>query len=182
MRSAPTSILNLLLTLLLFAHSVTAHGWLASVTVDGKVYEGNTPATKTQPSIIRPVSTWSPVLGATNPSLNCGMNATRESLVATVAAGSKLQFTWKTMMAPAFHVSTLSVTMNQLVLIHILQWFHNTGPLLWYMANCGATTCDKFDSTQAKWFKISELGMKPDLTWYQADLRTSPSLLFAHFI
>lgn len=61
------------------------------------------------------------------------------------------------------------------------------GPVNTYMASCGDTTCDKFDSTQAvsiilqtnthstdfavqKWFKIDEQGLKKDGTWIQADM------------
>jgi len=44
---------------------------------------------------------------------------------------------------------------------------------MFYMANCGDTTCDKFDSTQAKWFKIDEVGLQKDgETWFQANLMT----------
>ncbi|KZP09170.1 lytic polysaccharide monooxygenase [Athelia psychrophila] len=150
-----TSPLNLLLTLLLLAHSVAAHGWVAKIEVASKTYNGNTPPSTTTPSVIRPVSTWTPVTGATSPSLNCGMNATKATQVATVAAGSELKIYWKTMMLPA-----------QL-------WFHNTGPILTYMASCGSTACSSFDSTKAKWFKISELGQEPGkTTWYQANLMT----------
>ena len=51
------------------------------------------------------------------------------------------------------------------------QWPHNTGPLMTYMASCGNTTCDKFDSLDAGWFKIDEVGKKSDgTTWYQQDI------------
>ena len=58
----------------------------------------------------------------------------------------------------------------------VTQWPHNTGPLLTYMASCGNTPCNDFDPTGAKWFKIDELGLKPDgNTWWQQDiLGTSP--------
>ena len=42
-----------------------------------------------------------------------------------------------------------------------------------YMASCGSTPCDQFDpgNGNAKWFKIDQLGKKPDgSTWYQADI------------
>ena len=56
---------------------------------------------------------------------------------------------------------------------HILpvQWPHNTGPMLTYMAPCEGTTCDKYDASGAKWFKIDQLGKKDSDTWWQADIR-----------
>ena len=39
-----------------------------------------------------------------------------------------------------------------------------------YMASCGDTTCDKFDSRNAQWFKIDEQGMREDGTWVHQDL------------
>jgi len=42
---------------------------------------------------------------------------------------------------------------------------------MFYLANCGGTTCDQFDSTTAKWFKISQIGLESDeVTWYQQNL------------
>jgi hypothetical protein len=38
-----------------------------------------------------------------------------------------------------------------------------------YMAACDTTTCDKFNGSTAKWFKIDQLGQKSGgSTWYQA--------------
>lgn len=49
-----------------------------------------------------------------------------------------------------------------------------------YMAKCDGT-CDKYNSTDAQWFKVDELGMKPDgSTWYQQDISASPSLSAFH--
>ena len=40
-----------------------------------------------------------------------------------------------------------------------------------YMAACDTSTCDKFNGSTAKWFKIDQLGQKPDgNTWYQEDV------------
>lgn len=44
------------------------------------------------------------------------------------------------------------------------------------MASCGSTTCDKFDATGAKWFKIDQMGKKDANTWDQEDI--SQSLVF----
>ena len=33
---------------------------------------------------------------------------------------------------------------------------HNTGPILTYVGGCDSSTCDKFDGSMAKWFKIGK--------------------------
>lgn len=54
------------------------------------------------------------------------------------------------------------------------QWPHNTGPLMTYMASCGDTTCDQYNSTDAEWFKIDETGLEPgNVTWYQQNISAS---------
>ena len=79
------------------AASVTAHGFLYTLTIDGQRYKGNYPVLRNisdvdTPSAIRQVGDIIPVLGATNPALNCGRNATQAPLVANADPGSKLQF------------------------------------------------------------------------------------------
>ena len=40
-----------------------------------------------------------------------------------------------------------------------------------YLAKCEGTTCDKFDSSEAKWFKINQVGQKSNsATWFQQDI------------
>jgi Auxiliary Activity family 9 (formerly GH61) len=51
-----------------------------------------------------------------------------------------------------------------------LQWVHNTGPIMTYMGACDGSTCDKFNGSTAKWFKIDQLGKKTDGSWYQQDV------------
>lgn len=132
---------------------VSAHGFVQQVTIDGTVYKGNnlnvgTPA----PSIIRLVSTNSPVKGSTNSALNCGQDAQLASLVGNANPGSQLEILW---------VGGTDGTSN---------WPHNTGPLMHYMAKCDGS-CSTYDSTNAEWFKISELGLEAGgSTWYQASL------------
>lgn len=67
-------------------------------------------------------------------------------------------------------LSLASVT-NILTIEPLVQWIHNTGPMMTYMAACEGTTCDKFDASKAQWFKIDEAGQKPGGSgWFQADL------------
>ncbi len=53
-----------------------------------------------------------------------------------------------------------------------LQWFHNVGPLMTYMASCGTAGCTSFNSSAARWFKIAQAGLQSDGTWAQAALLT----------
>jgi hypothetical protein len=55
-----------------------------------------------------------------------------------------------------------------------MQWPHNTGPMLTYMASCGSTACDQFNSTNAKWFKIQQVARKSSGgDWAQVDISMS---------
>lgn len=46
-----------------------------------------------------------------------------------------------------------------------------------YMASCGDTTCDKFNGSDAQWFKIDEAGKKSgdSSTWIQQDIMNGDS-------
>ncbi|KAG6843485.1 hypothetical protein H0H87_003970 [Tephrocybe sp. NHM501043] len=149
------SVLSLLLPITL-ATSAFSHGFVANITIDGKIFKGNTPQHNPANSIIRLVNTTSSVKGVQNPDLNCGSGASTASDIGEAMPGSKLTFQW-------------SVDENG------THWAHNTGPLMTYVASCN-TTCDKFDSTQAKWFKIDQQGHKPDgdgNRWVQENMKAS---------
>lgn len=47
---------------------------------------------------------------------------------------------------------------------------HPPGPLLTYLASCGSTTCDEFDSRTAKWFKIDQVGRDSSGNWVQQQI------------
>lgn len=81
---------------ILTAAYAAAHGYVASVTIDGKVYNGmapNDPPGNVQ-SAIRQVKTIDPVKGASNPDLNCGASAVASSLIANANPGSKIDVLW----------------------------------------------------------------------------------------
>ncbi|KAI9448963.1 glycosyl hydrolase family 61-domain-containing protein [Russula earlei] len=131
--------------------SVTAHGFVTQVIIDGTTYTGNVPNAQPSDSPIRQISDISPVKGANNPSLNCGLNAQLATMVVPANPGSVVEFYWGN---PGQQ-----------------NWPHNTGPLMTYMAACDTSTCDKFNGSTAKWFKIDQIGKKPDgTTWYQQDV------------
>ena len=56
---------------------------------------GNVPDRDTKPSVIRQVGDISPVKGASNPALNCGLSAQLATLVANANPGSAMAFNWK---------------------------------------------------------------------------------------
>jgi hypothetical protein len=139
---------SLLLPLLAAAY-VSAHGFLSTLTINGKAFKGNVPGGNKSPSVIRQVTSPSPNKGATNQAITCGASSTPGSLVADANPGDTVTFDWR--------------GADQ------SRWPHNTGPMLTYMASCGSKSCDKFDISQAKWFKIQQLGQKGG-NWAQADL------------
>ncbi|KAH7923365.1 hypothetical protein BV22DRAFT_1036374 [Leucogyrophana mollusca] len=144
----PLPVLSLCLAVL---PTVYAHGYVAQVTIDGKLYQGNVPNASPTPSIVRQINNVAPVKGASNAYMNCGQSAQKASLVASANPGSQLTFRWEGGDGS--------------------NWPHNIGPLMTYMASCTGTTCDQYDSTNAEWFKISEVGLEPgDMVWYQQNL------------
>lgn len=87
---------------ILAATYTAAHGFLASVTIDGKLFNGtapNDPPSDVQ-SVIRQVKTISPVKGASNPDLNCGASAVPSALIADANPGSKMDVFWSDVNAP----------------------------------------------------------------------------------
>jgi len=74
--------------------SVSAHGFITQVIIDGTTYTGNVPAALPSDSPIRQISDISPVKGADNPSLNCGLNAQLATMVVPANPGSVMEFYW----------------------------------------------------------------------------------------
>jgi hypothetical protein len=91
----PICLASLSLALLALLPQVQAHGYVAQVAIDGKVYIGNVPNAQPTPSIVRQINDVSPVKGASNPYLNCGQDAQNAALVADANPGSQLNFWWK---------------------------------------------------------------------------------------
>ena len=96
----------------------------------------------------------SPVKGASNPDIMCGLSAQKAQLVAPANPGSLLSIQWNGGSGGSTEA-----------------WPHQVGPLLTYMASCGSTPCDQFDPTGASWFKINQAGLEDDgKTWYQGGI------------
>ncbi|KAJ7670207.1 glycosyl hydrolase family 61-domain-containing protein [Mycena rosella] len=130
---------------------VAAHGWVGSITVAGKLYEGNSPGASAAPSVIRLVDTNSPVTSVSDPNLACGPNAQLAQDVADANPGDPVDVDW---------VSTAGA------------WFHDVGPMLTYLSSCGSESCTQFDASQAMWFKIQQSGRDSSGKWVQADLNS----------
>ncbi|PVG02075.1 hypothetical protein CPB86DRAFT_698216 [Serendipita vermifera] len=139
-----------LLALATCAPLVAAHGSIAGVFIDGVYWPGPNPNGDSGEYAIRAINDINPVKGTDNPDMNCGHNAQKAALVAPANPGSEMAFTWKNGEGGP--------------------WVHNTGAVMTYMASCGSAGCANFDSANAQFFKIGELGRKPEGGYYMADL------------
>ncbi|KAJ7457267.1 glycoside hydrolase family 61 protein [Mycena galericulata] len=136
---------------------VSAHGFVHKVWIGTETFLGNTPNAEPTSSIVRQINTVDPVKGANNSFLNCGQDAQLASNITEADPGQEMSFLW---------------TGGDLS-----RWPHNIGPMLWYMTSCGATDCTSFNASEAKWFKIAQVGRIPGDsagTWFQDNICTSP--------
>ncbi|KAJ7763160.1 glycoside hydrolase family 61 protein [Mycena maculata] len=141
------------LLLLLSIPYVSAHGFVYKVGIATETYIGNIPNAEPTSSIVRQIDTVDPVKGANNSFLNCGQDAQLASNITEANPGDPMSFLW---------------TGGDLS-----RWPHNIGPMLTYMTSCSSTDCTTFNSSQAKWFKIAQVGRIPgdsDGTWFQNNL------------
>lgn len=145
-----TLLLPLLTATLSLIPFARAHGFVYIFNVDGTDYKGDIPGGNNDPSPIRQVTSQDPIHGATNPSVNCGTGAPNAAVVVDAMPGSKLSWDWR------------EADLNK--------WPHDIGPMLTYLASCGSTTCDKFDSRTAKWFKIDQVAKDNSGNWVQQQL------------
>ncbi|THU79391.1 hypothetical protein K435DRAFT_785850 [Dendrothele bispora CBS 962.96] len=147
------SLRLLLLPLLLLATHAAAHGFVSQVSIAGKPYNGNVPNGETDPSIIRQIKDISPVKGASNPDLFCGLGSQVASEIADANPGDTIGVKWVGGGGE--------------------NWPHNTGPMLTYLASCGSTPCTQLNpnTDTTKWFKIQqESRTSPGGPWTQAAL------------
>lgn len=102
------------LSLLLLASSVSAHGFVPKIVVDGKTFAGNVPQGASKKSAIRQVSSISPVKGASNRAINCGPNAKAATGVADAMPGSKVAFHWVASAKPKQNVCSFILSLYAL--------------------------------------------------------------------
>jgi hypothetical protein len=152
--------------------SAHAHGFVANFGVDGKVYKGNIPSGRTDPSPIRQITDQSPIYGATSPTVNCGTGAPNAALVVDAMPGSNLTWDWRTASLGNWPHNTGTFSISAPCPVHVFDRIVCTpsGPMLTYLASCGSTTCDQFDSRTAKWFKIDQVGKDSSGTWVQQQI------------
>ncbi|KAI0311611.1 glycosyl hydrolase family 61-domain-containing protein [Amylostereum chailletii] len=152
-------LLVLLPALLSLLPRVAAHGYLGGITIDGQEYKGLQTSNGKESAIRQVDAQQYPVKNATNVNLPCGPSATNAKLQATAKPGSRVSVSW--------------------VGLDGGKWPHDTGPVIHYMAECtGSDDCTSFDSANAQWFKIDQLGKESATAWFQADFETGQSLSF----
>ncbi|PYI11887.1 hypothetical protein BO78DRAFT_302143 [Aspergillus sclerotiicarbonarius CBS 121057] len=135
-----------LLTALLSATQVAAHGHVTNIVVDGVYYEGFDINSFPYESDPPKVAAWTtPNTGNgfispdeyRNPNIICHENATNAEAHVVVGAGKKVNIQWTAW--PSSH----------------------HGPVLDYLANCG-DSCETVDKTTLEFFKIDGVGLVSD--------------------
>jgi hypothetical protein len=137
-----------------------AHGYPKSMAIDGKAFPGsNGAAGNPSQSPIRKLNNdpndGTPIFDPSSADMSCGVKSSAVSTIATAKPGSKIDIFWQ---GPTG-----------------INWFHDTGPIITYMAACEGSCSSFTPSASTKWFKIAELGEKQPGTpgtWYQKDLNT----------
>ncbi|KAL4255029.1 Endo-beta-1,4-glucanase D [Abortiporus biennis] len=137
---------------LIAATGVAGHGYVQNFSANGQIYQGFHPFTDPYADpvparAVRHVPSDGPVTNVQDASIGCNVGGQKPAgIVATIAAGSPITFTWTNW--PADH----------------------HGPVSTYMASCGGS-CSSFDSTNAKWFKVDAAGYdSAKNTWASDDL------------
>lgn len=126
------------------AVSVAAHGHVESISIGGKTFEGLNPGSAPYDNPPKELVAWFATNtdnGFVEPSafgdadIICHKGSKNAVKSASVKAGEKITIKWDTW--PESH----------------------KGPVIDYLASCGADGCTKVDKTDLKFFKIAEAGM-----------------------
>lgn len=156
--SAPTRPLLTAAALLACAATVTAHGFVESITVNGQIYDNYDPTTfpyMTDPPAVPGWTTDQQDLGfvepnsAGTPDVICHRAATPGASHLSVSAGDTLTLQWTPW--PDSH----------------------KGPVIDYLASCGSGGCESVDKTSLQFIKIAERGLidpSGDGTWAADEL------------
>ncbi|KAI5921324.1 lytic polysaccharide monooxygenase [Camillea tinctor] len=134
----PSTMRSALLAALAGAVSVSAHGHVTEIAIDGKTYPGFDPTSQKTATGIAWSNGASDNGFVKSSAINtadiiCHLSAANAPQTAPATAGSNVTITWNTW--PESH----------------------KGPVIDYLADCGGD-CATVDKTTLKWFKISELG------------------------
>ncbi|KAJ7602846.1 glycosyl hydrolase family 61-domain-containing protein, partial [Mycena polygramma] len=141
--------------------STLAHGWLGTLTIASTAHTGPlpveqigpSPSSSSSPSPIRQILNNLPIKDPRSLDLTCGRGAVPGTQLAAAKAGDKIELGWKTLAEGG-------------------RWFHDVGPMMAYMTECGSAKAWGFNASEAEWFKIAEQGVGEDGTWAQAKLDT----------
>lgn len=131
-----------LFTLLPFVLSVAGHGMVKNVQIgNGKKYPGSAgPGADPSNSPVRAVTGPDPVKDFSSSDFACGTGSPKPApIMATANAGDKVQTWWQGGTG--------------------INWFHDVGPIMTYMAACDGDCASFTPSKSTKWFKISEEGL-----------------------
>jgi len=141
-----------ILSILSAVASVSAHGYLSKVQVNGKTFTAPRPGNGgNNKSPIRSVSSPNPNYGTGNPAITCGPNSKPGSSVIDLNPGDVMSFDWEGADGS--------------------NWPHNTGPMITYMASCGDKSCNDIGNPAGlKWFKVGQEGRDNSGKWAQAAL------------
>ncbi|KAI0592986.1 lytic polysaccharide monooxygenase [Biscogniauxia sp. FL1348] len=134
----PSTMRSAFLAALAGAVSVSAHGHVTELAIDGKTYPGFDPTSEKTATGIAWSNGASDNGFVASSAINtadviCHLSAANAPQTAPATAGSNVTITWSTW--PDSH----------------------KGPVIDYLADCGGD-CATVDKTTLKWFKISELG------------------------
>lgn len=136
-----------LITLSLLAalsHHASAHGIVTQIVAGTKTYQGYDPNFQympTPPAVIGWTAPQTQSRGPVNANsyatddIICAAGATNAKIAAEITAGDNVSLQW-TVWPDSHH-----------------------GPMLDYMADCGADDCSTVDKTTLKWFKIDGVGL-----------------------
>lgn len=134
---------------------VSAHGYVSQVKIGNKTFSGPFPfSNNNAASPIRKISTTFPITSANDANMNCGFNAAPAAQVAAANPGDTVTLTWKSGREK--------------------NWGHSLGPIMTYLAQVPAgQTADKFDTKNAKFFKIDQTGQTggAGTGWVQAGIK-----------
>ncbi|KAH7305952.1 glycoside hydrolase [Stachybotrys elegans] len=126
------------------AATVSAHGWIRTITIGSDTYTGYNPTIAPWQAVQDSIAwqNWATDTGfvpstaesLASSDINCHLDSVNAIKSATVAAGSEVKLDWTSW--PASH----------------------KGPIMDYMARCENDDCLTVDKETLKWFKIAEMG------------------------
>jgi len=144
---------------------VSGHGIIKNVVINGKTYPGALgPGSDPSNSPVRAVASGDPIFDVTSSDMACGTNSQLAPISAVAAPGDTIQVSWQAETG--------------------INWFHNVGPTLAYMAKCSGDCKTYKPDGSTQWFKITAQGLKAgsdtsglsSTDWIQAEMNNGSPL------